>query len=88
MLRRRLLEKAGWRQGTGLGANKQGRQMPLEQSQQKGRQGLGAQEAAAAAAAAAKRQQQQQQQRARQEPPVRVVVVALSHTWHAPLHAA
>lgn len=37
-----LLRKAGWQPGAGLGAESQGRRMPLEQSQQKGRQGLGA----------------------------------------------
>ena len=37
-----LLQKAGWQPGAGLGAESQGRRMPLEQSQQKGRQGLGA----------------------------------------------
>jgi G-patch domain len=36
-----LLRKAGWQPGAGLGAESQGRRMPLEQSQQKGRQGLG-----------------------------------------------
>jgi G-patch domain len=31
-----LLQKAGWQPGAGLGAESQGRRMPLEQSQQKG----------------------------------------------------
>ena len=54
-----LLRKAGWQPGAGLGAESQGRRMPLEQSQQKGRQGLGA---PTSKAAPAQRQMQQPRQ--------------------------
>lgn len=45
----RLLQKAGWKEGKGLGRDEQGLQIPLEKSSQVGRQGLGKSKAAAAA---------------------------------------
>lgn len=66
-----LLQKAGWQVGAGLGAGSQGRRMPLEQSQQKGRQGLGAATAAKAAQAQQQAKQSQQEQGTAKQKPVR-----------------
>ncbi len=67
-----MLRKAGWQPGAGLGAESQGRRLPLEESRQKGRRGLGAD--AAAAAPTAKRQQAQQEQASVRPRPVRGVL--------------
>lgn len=53
----KLLQKAGWKEGTGLGRDEQGLQMPLEKSSQVGRQGLGKPQTSGI-----KRRQGQQQQ--------------------------
>lgn len=37
-----MLRKAGWQEGTGLGAQEQGRQHPILPEHQPGRRGLGA----------------------------------------------
>lgn len=55
-----LLQKAGWKEGTGLGRDEQGLQMPLEKSSQIGRQGLG--NSTAKHYVSKQRQQEQQQQ--------------------------
>ncbi|GLC48442.1 hypothetical protein PLESTB_000098300 [Pleodorina starrii] len=55
----RLLKKAGWSVGTGLGAESQGRREPIEPVLPKGTRGLGFDSRA---------QQQQQQQHSQQEP--------------------
>jgi hypothetical protein len=45
-----MLRKAGWQEGTGLGANQQGPKYPISLAKQSGKRGIGAGTAAAATA--------------------------------------
>lgn len=58
----RLLKAAGWRVGTGLGAEGQGRTVPLDPAANKGQRGLGYDSRAAQAKQAREQEEQQGQQ--------------------------
>ena len=56
-----LLQKAGWQEGQGVGANQQGRAIPLAAYHQQARHGIGAGESSEASRAGRKRPSQQPQ---------------------------